>query len=485
MIFHRHTGAIWLMRSSMLLLGLFLAWWLRNVYVDEVDGIKRETAMLLSATVRGLEAEAMKSFVSERLFIRRINTGQNGRVEVFSDSLFVHDSIKMIAFAGEGDFPLPWVDTAGREPVRVVQHSVDNPAISGTLSIMIDGNAPNEPHISLKRDSITIQLDQLLEKRLRTESDSGRLALHYEVIRVGDTSILPATNILGSYQDLPSGERFDVVSAGYRSYILRKMWPQLLFSLLLFSSIGGAFYLTQRNLREQERLADMKDDFINNVTHELQTPIATVSVALEALGNFNVLHQPERAGEYLDISRHELSRLSMLVDKVLKMSLFERDQAALQYEDLDLSALITHILATMRLQFEKYKAHVQLQIDPGHYVVAGDRTHLISVLYNLLDNALKYSTGEPDIEVFLSQSDGEAECRISDRGIGIPEAYQDKIFDKFFRIPNGDVHNVKGHGVGLHYAAGVIQRHSGSIRVVQRQGGGSSFVFRIPLKDNS
>jgi two-component system phosphate regulon sensor histidine kinase PhoR len=197
------------------------------------------------------------------------------------------------------------------------------------------------------------------------------------------------------------------------------------------------------------------------------------------LRNFNALHDPQRTREYLDISANELQRLSLLVDKVLKLSMFEKHQIELREESVDLKQLVSEVVASMKLQFEKYRAKVNLRTAGSDFVIRADRLHVTSVVYNLLDNALKYSKANPSIEIDLKETEADVEMSVTDNGIGIEPEFRKKIFDKFFRVPTGDTHNVKGYGLGLSYVAYVIQRHRGTIDMESQPGIGSRFIIKL------
>lgn len=263
-------------------------------------------------------------------------------------------------------------------------------------------------------------------------------------------------------------------------YILKKLSIPILVSVLLISITLLSFLLLYKNLRQQRKLAAVKNEFISNITHELKTPIATVSVAIEALKNFNALQDPQRTKEYLDISGQELQRLSLLVDKVLKLSMFEKHQVTVNKEPVDIKQLVEEVTATLRLQFEKNKAQLNIQTEGEQFTVMADRMHITSVIYNLLDNALKYSRSNPSIEVVLKEITDGVELAVVDNGIGIAEEYTQKIFDKFFRVPHGDTHNVKGYGLGLSYVAYIVQLHNGIIAVKSQPGIGSRFTIKLP-----
>lgn len=266
-------------------------------------------------------------------------------------------------------------------------------------------------------------------------------------------------------------------------FITKRLFQQIIFSLLLVGITIFSFLLLFRNWQQQKKLTQLKNDFIGNITHELKTPISTVSVAIEALKNFNALQDPQRTNEYLDISGNELQRLSLLVDKVLKLSMFEKEQIELKNENFDMRALIDEVVSSMRLQFEKHHASVNMEVGGNNFSISADKMHITSVIFNLLDNALKYSKANPSIQIILKEESKLLRVVITDNGIGIPAIYKDKIFDKFFRVPTGDRHNVKGYGLGLSYVSYVLKRQGGSISVDSKEGIGSSFTFLIP-KDN-
>ena len=264
-------------------------------------------------------------------------------------------------------------------------------------------------------------------------------------------------------------------------YLLKRIGLPVLFSIVLLGITVLSFIMLYRSLLRQRRLAEVKNEFISNITHELKTPIATVGVAIEALKNFNAMQNPERTREYLDISGNELQRLNLLVDKVLKLSMFEKKEVELKYETMDLKNVVNEVVASMRLQLEKYKASI-LVSNSGNSVMGADMLHIQSVVFNLLDNALKYSKGDPEIKIEIEGKEKEIVLSVSDNGIGIPVEYQNKVFEKFFRIPHGNTHNAKGYGLGLSYVAHVVEKHRGTIRVESRAGVGSKFIITLPKR---
>jgi len=266
-------------------------------------------------------------------------------------------------------------------------------------------------------------------------------------------------------------------------YILKHLWQPILVSLLLVGVTIASFLLLYRNLVKQQKLTTLKNDFISNITHELKTPIATVSVAIEALKNFNALHDPERTREYLAISGSEMQRLGLLVDKVLKLSMYENSEIALQKEQFSLAALAEEVTASMKLQFDKQHAVINIVTYGDNFEIEADRLHMTSVIYNLLDNALKYSTENPVIEVRITDRQQYIEMAVTDNGIGIASEYRQKVFEQFFRVPGGNRHNIKGYGLGLSYVNHIVQRHQGFIEVKSKLGEGSVFTVNLPFKE--
>ncbi len=268
-------------------------------------------------------------------------------------------------------------------------------------------------------------------------------------------------------------------------FLLEQLTSQIIFSLFLIGLTITAFAVLYKNLTSQQRLTDIKNEFISNITHELKTPISTMGVAIEAIKNFNVLEKPEKAKEYLDIAGNELNRLSMLVDKVLRLSMFEKDVADLNPEQFDIKQLAQEVINSMGLQFEKAGAKVYLHTVGDSFLINADKVHMTSVLYNLVDNALKYSGDNPVVDIRIACDHNFCILSVKDNGPGIAEEYREKVFEKFFRVPTNNRHNVKGYGLGLSYIAHIVARHGGEIWVEGEPGKGAEFIVKLPANEQS
>ncbi len=262
-------------------------------------------------------------------------------------------------------------------------------------------------------------------------------------------------------------------------YLLQLILPQILFVIFMIGLTASAFLLTFRTMRKQLALNRMRQDFISNITHELKTPVATIKVALEALRVYDVKNEPETAVEYMEIASKEVSRLDGLIAKVLDHIILDEDQAALKQEKIELKGLLEEIISVLKLRLDREKAEVDLQCEDRPFHVKADLRYIQAVLLSLVDNSLKYSGENPKINILLYTDRDKTIVEVRDKGPGIPSVYREKIFDKFFRIPTGDLHNVKGHGLGLSFARQVMDMHKGSIRQENLSEGGCSFILQF------
>lgn len=286
-------------------------------------------------------------------------------------------------------------------------------------------------------------------------------------------------------QEIPGRQEDEVIMALFPhtgSIILQRMWLTLLGSFLLFSLITGSFVLMLQTILKQKRVSEIKNDFINNMTHEFKTPISTVSAAMEALVSFDGLADRQRSLRYIDIARNEISRLGGLVEKVLSLSVFEQKNIILNKETFDLCRLL-HDTAQRFIMKGNGRVHIQVSEGSGAYIYA-DKLHFQNVVNNLLDNAVKYSREQVEIQVNCTREGDYIVLSVKDDGIGISKEQQKHIFEKFYRVPTGDLHGVKGFGLGLSYVKHIVEMHGGTVGVKSTPGIGSEFIIAIPDIDD-
>lgn len=475
---------------SVAILGVagFQAYWLRQNYVREKTALELKTNAAFRETMIQLQAAKLKLdgahwlSKTEKPMVRIVMTGEkdslamvhNPRQEVVSTVNIIRDKVfDSIRKKGEKGMVISMNNTTVKfreaDSAHLLHRFHAPPGDSDLLINLLYGvDSLQEPirvseidsaySLRLKKEKLDIPFSiQVADSSLRlTDKDQNYVVVGF------------AKPIVYQYQ---LGNSFP--------YLLNRIALPVLFSLLLLGITLLSFILLFRNMQKQQRLAALKNEFISNITHELKTPIATVGVAIEALKNFNVMDNPGRTREYLDISGNELQRLSLLVDKVLKLSMFEKKEIELQYETLNMRELVQEVVASMKLQLEKRKADLHI-IQEGDVSLQADKLHLLSVIFNLVDNAIKYTGDQPEISIRIKGEEQDVILTVSDNGIGIPAAYHDKVFEKFFRVPHGDTHNAKGYGLGLSYVSAVIRKHGGTITAENNKGGGVSIVIRIP-----
>ncbi|PWK77633.1 phospho-acceptor domain-containing protein [Mucilaginibacter oryzae] len=262
--------------------------------------------------------------------------------------------------------------------------------------------------------------------------------------------------------------------------VIKGMLLTLTCSILLIALTIYCFYYIINTLNRQKRLAELKDDFINNMTHELKTPIATMTVAIEGLQKFNGSNDPDKTQRYLQTSRNELNRLNELVTKALNVATFENNEIILVKEKIEIDTLINEIIATEKLKADKEALITYTNKNNIRYITA-DQLHFRNVITNLIDNAIKYSNEPANIQIILQQIGDKLQLSVKDQGIGIPPAHINHIFDKFHRVPTGNIHHVKGTGLGLSYVKYIVEAHKGSVTIKSEVNAGTEFIVTIPL----
>jgi two-component system phosphate regulon sensor histidine kinase PhoR len=254
------------------------------------------------------------------------------------------------------------------------------------------------------------------------------------------------------------------------------MASSLLFILIIMIS----FLWMIRSFLEQKKLSEMKTDFINNMTHEFKTPIATISLASEALKDADVHKSASRLERLATVISDENKRLEAQVERVLQMARLERGEFKLSREPVDLHATIEHAVENVSLLLAEKGGQLQTSLEATQPVLQADKVHLTNIIYNLLDNAIKYSDGQVDVRVRTFNDNGRLMVEIDDKGIGMTQEQQKRVFEKFYRVPTGNVHNVKGFGLGLSYVKTMSEAHGGSVSVCSTPGKGSTFTVVLP-----
>jgi two-component system phosphate regulon sensor histidine kinase PhoR len=270
------------------------------------------------------------------------------------------------------------------------------------------------------------------------------------------------------------------------NYLVSKLEIWMLSSVILLVVIlffGYALFVILR----QKQLSEIQKDFINNMTHEFKTPISTIAISAEVIARPDSWQNPQRLSNYAAIIREENSRLNKQVEKVLQIAKIEQDEFRLQLETLDLHELIRQVIRNYDLPGKNHEGHIETHLEATQPWICADQLHLTNILFNLLDNAVKYAEKAPVIRFSTCNQGNRLLLSIADNGIGISRVHQKRVFDKFFRVPSGDVHNVKGFGLGLYYVRNIVVAHQWKITLESEPNGssrpqGSIFTLSIPIK---
>ncbi len=273
-------------------------------------------------------------------------------------------------------------------------------------------------------------------------------------------------------------DKYELTIEPLTGIVFREMSGVIAASLILFLMLAFSFWFLVHAMLKQKSLEEMKSDFTNNITHELKTPVAVAYAANDALLNFEAGNDPAKRREYLEISQSQLKKLEGMIEQILSMSMESRKTFELRKEDITLKPLLQTLAEQHRLSAEKpCSFHIEAEDD---LIIHADRFHFGNVISNLIENAIKYSGDAINIIIRAKTTSGGVEISVKDNGIGIAPDKQKHIFDKFYRVPTGDIHDVKGYGLGLYYAKTMVEKHGGTISVSSTLGKGSEFRIFIP-----
>jgi two-component system, OmpR family, phosphate regulon sensor histidine kinase PhoR len=331
----------------------------------------------------------------------------------------------------------------------------------------------------------TLPMDSLIALALEENGVTAK-AVYGAFDRYGQPAYLEGEN---------ENYREDLIGKGYEVALgplqLRVFFPNLKKHLL--QSQLGAFVLSgfmllviaigliyvMRSVVKSKELVRIRRDLMNNLTHELKTPISTIGLASEALGDKDLDLDEEQTSHYIGLIRGENKRLGVLVEKVLQASLTDSKSMNLYMQQVNVHDIIKEVVRNVTMQVRRKGGKIDLKIVAANPIIQADNVHLTNVIFNLIDNAIKYSPDGAQIEISSSQTDEGVELRFSDKGLGIPNEFLGKVFDRLFRVPTGNVHDVKGFGLGLSYVKNVVERHNGTIYAESEPNAGSTFVMKL------
>jgi two-component system phosphate regulon sensor histidine kinase PhoR len=294
----------------------------------------------------------------------------------------------------------------------------------------------------------------------------------------------PLEQPVGSWgEGLPSFENIVVIIPNYKKLVFKQSYWDLVGAIVFTLFIMFAFFLTLFTMINQRKLSEIKSDFINNMTHEFKTPLATISLAVDALNNEKVLNDRDRSQYFRSIIKDENKRMNKHVETILQAAALEKQEFTLNKKRLHGNTLVQNALDNFELVLKEKNGKQKLILNAKQDFIEADEQHFSNLLNNLIDNAIKYSKDEPDITITTQNNSKYFITRIEDKGIGMSRESVKRIFEKFYRAHTGNLHNVKGFGLGMSYVKTIIDAHKGRIKVESTVGKGSTFIVEMPLSN--
>jgi two-component system phosphate regulon sensor histidine kinase PhoR len=501
--------------ASVALLGIIglQAYWLRQSILVKEEQFKVNVSEALSDFTRFLEKRRDADFIYENFQV--LTDPSNALVDISGGLYNQPDSVSLKTFhsdiRGNPGVPDGLASQAGDGMEVVSSFSEQGKFFSSRGKVVIRTSRTDEGvRISRKvyqLDSMFLQImkeeysgEQPLENQLEQGELDSILAIHLRqhgielpyAFGVYDGEWIPplqTKNFNPKYSQYsahlfpnhirPQQSSIHVYFPGRRNYLLQSVWSTLVLGGIFTAIIVIAFGSSLRIAMRQKRLSEMKTDFINNMTHEFKTPIATISLALDAMVNEKVRSDSKKIEHYIQLVKQENKRMNQQVEDVLRLAMLERKELELRYEKVNMHDLLQEVASRFELRLQSRNGTLKLELSAENDSVRVDKKQMEAVVQNLLDNAFKYSPEDPKIIVRTANLDNEINVSIQDQGMGMKAETQRFIFDRFYRSETGNVHNIKGHGLGLAFVKGVLLMHNSRIQVKSAPGQGSTFTFNL------
>lgn len=319
------------------------------------------------------------------------------------------------------------------------------------------------------------------------ERQSANFGKFYEDSAKNYQYIIPIEPMSGSVgESLSPREILWIIVPNSSGVVLKELRSRIAIAGLFTLVIFAAFYLTVNTMLRQKKLSEIKNDFINNMTHEFKTPLATISLAVDAMKNEKVLSDKEKMNYFSSIIKEENQRMNRQVETILKAALLDRQDVNLMLKPTHVHDVIKDIADNFTLQLNDKNGKVEMDLEATNDLIDADEVHFPNLINNLVDNSVKYSKDNvpPEIKISTAANGRNMTIRLEDNGIGMTKETIKRIFEKFYRAHTGNIHNVKGFGLGLSYVKTMVDAHGGHIRVDSTPGKGSIFTLELPLRKN-
>ena len=477
---------------SQLLLIAFVFQWLIGQYNNEKSELKKDLSLQFEKSEREIiDTLLEKNFITPLLKDKKgfkvslqeeagDSLSGSGKVKMYINKRETYDSTELVTIISDSLHP------GINESDSALSDSAKNLLLHGVRLIVKEFSSRSIHQQEFEHKIFSSADTMLLKKYFEQQyKERGR---NFDAHWINsDTSVHLNNDKTIYFQSSIFPKTYTLGIENFRLYLFKQIVPQFSFALILLFLTSFAFIIAHNTLKKQMQLNMMKNDFIDNISHELKTPLATVKVVIEALQNENIRSDENKIKEYLHMASLELNRLELLTGKVLSTSMMENGIITFEKQKIDLTKLITDLIFTMKVRLLNEGAVIIFDNQPEEFIITGDPIHIQGAMLNILDNSLKYAIPLPVINISIHKFDGTILVNIKDNGPGVPSEYQNKIFEKFFRVTTGNVHNVKGHGLGLSYASMVMKVHGGNISLKNNTEGGCTFslIFKESLIPSS
>lgn len=522
-MFRKNLGAvIFLLAISFVALVVLQAYWIRSVVrlrEDQFDATVNRILLDVSNNVENnlvcFEVFSKVHFGhGDGIYLIKQKWDSVGNKEHFVPAVFENDLVKNLDtvtsyfhYEGKTDTLYPFNDLKFTHPATaeismkfVYDQKRKAPLIdeelidSGKMKNYTAAQFQNltYDHKPLKEKIDTLLLDSLLHHELQSKGID--IAFTYAITQQGSDSLLfskpshPGPALFAS--DLkaamfendhftpPYELRIDFRNKS--GYILSTITPVLIVSFIIILMLVFIFWFAVSTVLKEKKLTEMKNEFINNMTHEFKTPVSTIALAMETIDSPGIINDKNKLHNFLTVMKEESNRLEAHVERVLQISVLENNEFRMNLQPVQIIELIYSTMKTFELHSKIKNASINMVYDGHHPVMMGDEAHIRNMLSNLIDNALKYSNGrEPRITISSKQINSDIILTVADNGMGMHHKDLKKVFDKFYRIPTGDIHNIKGFGLGLSYVKTIVALHKGKIKAESEPGVGSTFTIHF------
>jgi two-component system phosphate regulon sensor histidine kinase PhoR len=503
----RLNWLISLMTLSLLGITGIQAYWLTNAYDLREKKFEREVGLALndiSERIENLESLRFifNSFNIQPFFSEKLNpklglpfasdSAQRRKAGELKLTMRLGSDTVLIYNSDPND-SLSYIDSNSLSRETILRTRPDDMLRKGAqLDMLLRKMVKHE--VNRRKQDTTWMNHKMLDSLIAFELKSHGIELPYEFSVANEQEVIISSQSWNPqvYQhtaslfpnDILTSEILSISFPTKAKYLFGSLWGMLLISLMFTIAIVYTFYRTLNFSLKQKRISDIKTDFINNMTHEFKTPIATINLAIDALRNPKVNQDAVKMEKYFGMIKQENQRMNLQVESVLRMALLDKQELKLDFSRTKINSVIVDCLNHISLQMESKGGQLKrfLNVDENLQLDI-DANHLSNSIINILDNAMKYSLGGPIIKVVTELTHNHFILIISDQGLGMTKEEQKHIFDRFYRVSAGDLHNIKGHGLGLSYAKGIIESHNGNIQVESEKGKGSKFYLYLPLNN--